>query len=106
MTVKTLTISASGDSLKNQVGAAKYFPALGMGILRVYALTNAALTSGAIYDVAQISANHPGAVNALAVYSGKQVAARINSSGVIQIRPQVNIASGFDVYIAGTWTSN
>ena len=103
VTVNTLSISAIGDSLNNQVGAAKYFPALGMGVLRMYASINTALTSGTIYDVAKISGNYPHAVNALAVLCGKQLAASINKSGVIQIRPQVNISSGYDVYITGTW---
>ena len=103
VTVNTLSISARGDYLKNQVGAAKYFPALGMGVLRVYASTKATLTSGTIYEVAQISGNYPHAGSALAVFCGKQVAALINNSGVIQIRPQVNISSGYDIYIGGTW---
>ena len=102
----TLAVTASGSSMKNVTGAAKYFPALGMGILRVYGLTNAALTAGTTYDVGKISGNFPGAVNALNVYCGKQVAARINSSGMVQIRPQVAVAAGYDVYIAGVWTSN
>ena len=102
----TLTVTASGSSMKNVTGAAKYFPALGMGILRVYGLTNAALTAGTAYDVGKISGNFPRAVNALNVYCGKQVAARINSSGMVQIRPQVAVAAGYDVYIAGVWTSN
>ena len=106
VTVNTLTVTASGSSMKNVTGAAKYFPALGMGILRVYGLTNAALTAGTAYDVGKISGNFPGAVNALNVYCGKQVAARINSSGMVQIRPQVAVAAGYDVYIAGVWTSN
>ena len=106
VTVTTLTVTASGSSMKNVTGAAKYFPALGMGILRVYGLTNAALTAGTAYDVGKISGNFPGAVNALNVYCGKQVAARINSSGMVQIRPQVAVAAGYDVYIAGVWTSN
>ena len=106
VTVNTLTVTASGSSMKNVTGAAKYFPALGMGILRVYGLTNAALTAGTTYDVGKISGNFPGAVNALNVYCGKQVAARINSSGMVQIRPQVAVAAGYDVYIAGVWTSN
>ena len=106
VTVTTLTVTASGSSMKNVTGAAKYFPALGMGILRVYGLTNAALTAGTTYDVGKISGNFPGAVNALNVYCGKQVAARINSSGMVQIRPQVAVAAGYDVYIAGVWTSN
>ena len=106
VTVNTLTVTASGSSMKNVTGAAKYFPALGMGILRVYGLTNAALTAGTAYDVGKISGNFPRAVNALNVYCGKQVAARINSSGMVQIRPQVAVAAGYDVYIAGVWTSN
>lgn len=106
VTVTTLTVTASGSSMKNVTGAAKYFPSLGMGILRVYGLTNAALTAGTAYDVGKISGNFPGAVNALNVYCGKQVAARINSSGMVQIRPQVAVAAGYDVYIAGVWTSN
>ena len=106
VTVTTLTVTASGSSMKNVTGAAKYFPALGMGILRVYGLTNAALAAGTTYDVGKISGNFPGAVNALNVYCGKQVAARINSSGMVQIRPQVAVAAGYDVYIAGVWTSN
>ena len=106
VTVNTLTVTASGSSMKNVTGAAKYFPSLGMGILRVYGLTNAALTAGTAYDVGKISGNFPGAVNALNVYCGKQVAARINSSGMVQIRPQVAVAAGYDVYIAGVWTSN
>ena len=106
VTVNTLTVTASGSSMKNVTGAAKYFPALGMGILRVYGLTNAALTAGTAYDVGKISGNFPKAVNALNVYCGKQVAARINSSGMVQIRPQVAVAAGYDVYIAGVWTSN
>ncbi len=106
VTVTTLTVTASGSSMKNVTGAAKYFPALGMGILRVYGLTNAALTAGTAYDVGKISGNFPKAVNALNVYCGKQVAARINSSGMVQIRPQVAVAAGYDVYIAGVWTSN
>lgn len=106
VTVTTLTVTAFGSSMKNVTGAAKYFPALGMGILRVYGLTNAALAAGTTYDVGKISGNFPGAVNALNVYCGKQVAARINSSGMVQIRPQVAVAAGYDVYIAGVWTSN
>lgn len=106
VTVTTLTVTASGSSMKNVTGAAKYFPSLGMGILRVYGLTNAALTAGTTYDVGKISGNFPGAVNALNVYCGKQVAARINRSGMVQIRPQVAVAAGYDVYIAGVWTSN
>ena len=106
VTVTTLTVTDSSSSLKNVTGAAKYFPALGMGILRVYGQTNAELTAGTTYDVGKISGNFPGAVNALNVYCGKQVAARINSSGMVQIRPQVAVAAGYDVYIAGVWTSN
>lgn len=106
VTVTTLTVTDSSSSMKNVTGAAKYFPALGMGILRVYGQTNAALTAGTAYDVGKISGNFPGAVNALNVYCGKQVAARINSSGMVQIRPQVAVAAGYDVYIAGVWTSN
>lgn len=103
VTVNTLTVTASGSSMKNVTGAAKYFPSLGMGILRVYGLTNAALTAGTTYDVGKISGNFPGAVNALNVYCGKQVVARINKSGIVQIRPQVAVAAGYDVYIAGMW---
>lgn len=103
VTVNTLTVTASGSSMKNVTGAAKYFPSLGMGILRVYGLTNAALTAGTAYNVAKISGNFPGAVNALNVYCGKQVVARINSSGMVQIRPQVAVAAGYDIYIAGMW---
>lgn len=103
VTVNALTVTASGSSMKNVTGAAKYFPALGMGILRVYGLTNAALTAGTAYNVAKISGNFPGAVNALNVYCGKQVVARINSSGMVQIRPQVAVAAGYDIYIAGMW---
>ena len=106
VTVTTLTVTDSSSSLKNVTGAAKYFPALDMGILRVYGQTNTELTAGTAYDVAKISGNFPGAVNALNVYCGKQVAARINSSGMVQIRPQVAVAAGYDVYIAGVWTSN
>ena len=108
VTVNTLTVTASGDSVKNVTGVAKYFPALGMGILRVYGLTNAALAAGGTCDVAQISGNFPGAANALNVYCGKQVAARLTKNGVVQIRAQVAIAAspGYDVYIAGVWTSN
>ena len=106
VTVTTLTVTDSSSSLKNVTGAAKYFPALGMGILRVYGQTNAELTAGTTYDVAKISGNFPRAVNALSVCCGKQVAARINSSGMVQIRPQVAVAAGYDVYIAGVWTSN
>ena len=106
VTVNTLTVTASGSSMKNVTGAAKYFPSLGMGILRVYGLTNAALTAGTAYDVGKISGNFPRAVNALSVCCGKQVAARINNSGMVQIRPQVAVAAGYDVYIAGVWTSN
>ena len=106
VTVNTLTVTDSSSSLKNVTGAAKYFPSLGMGILRVYGLTNAALTAGTAYDVGKISGNFPRAVNALSVCCGKQVAARINSSGMVQIRPQVAVAAGYDVYIAGVWTSN
>lgn len=84
-------------------GTAKYFPALGIGILRVYVNNIVALTAGSTYNVAKISGNLPGAVNALNVYCGKQVAARINSSGMVQIRPQVAVAAGYDVYIAGMW---
>lgn len=87
-------------------GTAKYFPALGIGILRVYVNNIVSLTAGSTYNVAKISDNFPGAVNALNVYCGKQVAARINSSGMVQIRPQVAVAAGYDVYIAGVWTSN
>ena len=106
VTVTTLTVTDSSSSLKNVTGAAKYFPALGMGILRVYGQTNAELTAGTTYDVAKISGNFPRAVNALSVCCGKQVAARINNSGMVQIRPQVAVAAGYDVYIAGVWTSN
>lgn len=106
VTVTTLSVTASGSSMKNVTGAAKYFPSLGMGILRVYGMTNASLTAGKTYDVGKISGNFPGAVNALNVYCGKQVAARINSSGMVQIRPQVAVSAGYDVYIAGVWTSN
>lgn len=106
VTVTTLTVTASGSSMKNVTGAAKYFPALGMGILRVYGQTSAGLTAGTVYDVAKISGNFPRAVNALSVFCGKQVAARINNSGMVQIRPQVAVATGYDVYITGVWTSN
>lgn len=106
VTVTTLTVTASSSSLKNVTGTAKYFPALGMGILRVYGQTSAGLTAGTIYDVAKISGDFPRAVNALSVFCGKQVAARINNSGMVQIRPQVAVATGYDVYITGVWTSN
>ena len=84
-------------------GTAKYFPALGIGILRVYVNNIVSLTAGSTYNVAKISDNFPGAVNALNVYCGKQVVARINSSGMVQIRPQVAVSAGYDVYIAGMW---
>ena len=84
-------------------GTAKYFPALGIGVLRVYVNNIVALTAGSTYNVAKISSNLPGAFNALNVYCGKQVVARISSSGIVQIRPQVAVAAGYDVYIAGMW---
>ena len=84
-------------------GTAKYFPALGIGVLRVYVNNIVSLTAGSTYNVAKISSNLPGAYNALNVYCGKQVAARINSSGMVQIRPQVAVSAGYDVYIAGMW---
>lgn len=93
----------SNTGNKKYGGTAKYFPALGIGILRVYVNNIVSLTAGSVYNVAKISSNLPGAYNALNVYCGKQVVARINSSGMVQIRPQVAVSDGYDIYIAGMW---
>ena len=76
---------------------------LGLGILRVYGETNAAIPAGATYDVAGIADHIPTSTYALSVYCLKNLDARLTTSGVIQIRPKEDIPAGYGIYIAGMW---
>lgn len=101
-----ITIGASGSYLKNFSGTAKHISALGLGILRVYGETNAAMPAGTTYDVASIGAHIPTSTYALSVYSLKNMDVRLNTSGTIQIRPKEDIPAGYGIYIAGIWIAS
>lgn len=101
-----ITISASGSYLKNFSGTAKHISALSMGILRVYGETNVAMPAGTTYDVASIGDHLPTSAYALSAYCLKNLDARLDSAGTIQIRPKEDIPAGYGIYIAGIWIAS
>ena len=105
-TPANITIGASGSYLKNFSGTARHISALGLGILRVYGETNAAMPAGTTYDVASIGDHIPTSTYALSVYSLKNMDVRLSTTGTIQIRPKEDIPAGYGIYIAGIWIAS
>ena len=101
-----ITIGASGSYLKNFSGVARHISALGLGILRIYGETNAAMPAGTTYAVASIGDHIPTSTYALSVYSLKNMDVRLSTTGSIQIRPKEDIPAGYGIFIAGIWIAS
>lgn len=102
-TYEDVGITWNTTNTKSQFANIRYYPILGICFARIYCLANKQLNTGYQYNIGTISSKSPIAYHALS-YDGENYAtARISSNGVIQVRPQENIASGYEFYITGFW---